>query len=321
MPRKPARRLKSRPVTFSRFARFVALASVCKVKHNPRNSKCGKSIPPIFHGQEVDLAMKNKNEQPESSDDEEFKGVVQADFVFFDPKPDDFHGVKLLLQNYLDDKQWDLSGFTDLILGQPSVGSVVKIEGDEDNGVHAVATVLNLGRYKDHKCVMDIKRFLLEVCQEKSIQQDMNFLLGEQARDVGLVISQRVLNLPPQLLPPLYDGLFDEVSWATEDEPTEELRKSFCFKHYLFVGKIYQHKKRSSKQARTSSSTEEAIIYTKPEDEIFHKLCSWSFSFPLRTQQHSPHELKNYKLLGLVMAVEASKVGTFREQLHSLIDE
>lgn len=72
--------------------------------------------------------------------------------------------------------------------------------------------------YQDHKCVMDIKRFLLEVCQEKSIQQDMNFLLGEQARDVGLVISQRVLNLPPQLLPPLYDGLFDEVSWATEDE-------------------------------------------------------------------------------------------------------
>lgn len=43
-------------------------------------------------------------------------------------------------------------------------------------------------------------------------------MLGGQAGDVGLVISQLVLNLPPQLLPPLYDGLFDEVSWATEDE-------------------------------------------------------------------------------------------------------
>ena len=42
--------------------------------------------------------------------------------------------------------------------------------------------------------------------------------MGEQANDVGLLVSQRVVNLPPQLLPPLYDALFDEVSWATEDE-------------------------------------------------------------------------------------------------------
>lgn len=43
-------------------------------------------------------------------------------------------------------------------------------------------------------------------------------MLAEKAQDVGLLISQRVVNLPPQLLPPLYDALFDEVSWATEDE-------------------------------------------------------------------------------------------------------
>ena len=57
------------------------------------------------------------------------KGVVQADFAFFDPKPDDFHGVKVLLQTYIDDKHWDLSGFVDLILGQTKVGTVVKIDG------------------------------------------------------------------------------------------------------------------------------------------------------------------------------------------------
>ena len=32
-------------------------------------------------------------------------------------------------------------------------------------------------------------------------------------------------------------------------------------------------------------------------------------------------QLKNYKIVGLVMAVEATKVATFREQLRSLIDE
>lgn len=76
------------------------------------------------------------------------KEVIQADFAFFDPKPDDFHGVKILLQSYLDDKEWDLSGFVDLILAQTTVGSVVKIEDEEDEGLFALLTALNLGRYK-----------------------------------------------------------------------------------------------------------------------------------------------------------------------------
>ncbi|GAB2284369.1 hypothetical protein Dimus_018823, partial [Dionaea muscipula] len=50
--------------------------------------------------------------------------IVQADFAFFDPKPDDFHGAKILLQTYLDDWQWDLSGFVDLILAQTTVGTM-----------------------------------------------------------------------------------------------------------------------------------------------------------------------------------------------------
>lgn len=54
----------------------------------------------------------------------------------------------MLLQSYLDDKVWDLSGFVDLILAQTTVGSVVKIEDDEDEGLFALLTALNLGRYK-----------------------------------------------------------------------------------------------------------------------------------------------------------------------------
>jgi protein BCP1 len=77
-----------------------------------------------------------------------FKGVVQADFAFFDPKPNDFHGVKTLLQTYLDVEEWDLSGFVDLILEQTTVGTVVKVEDDEDEGIFALVTALNLRRYR-----------------------------------------------------------------------------------------------------------------------------------------------------------------------------
>ncbi|CAA3026947.1 Hypothetical predicted protein [Olea europaea subsp. europaea] len=200
------------------------------------------------------------------------------------------------------------------------VGTVVKIEDDEDDAVYSVITALNLGRYQDNKCINELKGYLLKVCKENDVLAKLRSLMGEHARDVGLVVSQRVVNLPPQLLPPLYDALFDEVSWATEDESTEELQSSFRFKFYLIISKIYKHK--SVDQIKgPSRSQDEAIMYIKPEDEVFHKLSSWSFSFALPAQQVTTNELKSYQFTGLVMAVEASKVSAFRKQLHLLIDE
>lgn len=70
---------------------------------------------------------------------------------------------------------------------------------------------------QDQKCIVELKVFLCNACKEE-VPTNLRSLLGERAHEVGLLVSQRVVNLPPQLLPPLYDALFDEVSWATEDE-------------------------------------------------------------------------------------------------------
>ncbi|KAI4357614.1 hypothetical protein L6164_001553 [Bauhinia variegata] len=324
MPRKPRRhprQLKTQPMTFSPFARSIAqMASASMAKRQMRDAKFNKRSTHNDEGNEVPMrSLKEKAKQSDSSDSE-FEGVVQADFSFFDPKPGDFHGVKTLLQTYLDDKQWDLSGFVDLILEQSTVGTVVKIEDDEDEGLFGLVSALNLWSYREKRCMMELKDFLLQVCQEKDRVDQLRLLLGEQAYNVGLLVSQRVVNLPPQLLPHLYDALFDEVSWATEDEPTEELRKSFQFRHYIILSKIYKQKNTGQKR-KSSIDDDVATIYIKPEDEIFHKLSSWSFSFPLRTKPVAAQELKNYKSMGLVMAVEADKIPAFRQELNSLISE
>ncbi|KAK9292709.1 hypothetical protein L1049_020688 [Liquidambar formosana] len=153
MPRKPTRRcqlMKPKPFTFSPFARSVArIASAYMFKRQIRDSKSCRKFPLNSSDNGfIERNLEERSERSDSSDEEVSEGAVQADFAFFDPKPDDFHGVKILLQTYLDNKQWDLSGFVDLILGQTTVGTVVKIEDDEDDGLFSVVTVLNLGRYK-----------------------------------------------------------------------------------------------------------------------------------------------------------------------------
>lgn len=37
----------------------------------------------------------------------------------------------------------------------------------------------------------------------------------------GLLVNERLVNAPPQVAPPLMQALFDEISWAVEDEPTQ----------------------------------------------------------------------------------------------------
>ncbi|XP_076895530.1 protein BCCIP homolog [Bidens hawaiensis] len=322
MPRKPTRRTqfqKPHP-TFSRLARSMALTTSARKAKQQNNDLTVHTKAASNSTDDYDTKKSKRKESHSSSEDEDFEGVVQADFAFFDPKPDDFHGVKVLLQAYLDNKEWDLSSFVDLILQQTTVGTVIKIEDDKDNGIYGFISALNLHRYKDCKCMMEVKEFLLKMCQDNDIKENLKSYFGEKAAGVGLLVSQYVVNLPPQLLPPLYDGLFDEILWATEDEPTKELRKSFCFKYYILVSKVYKHKGNQKKKA-SSSSNEEDVIYLKPEDEIFHNLSAWSFRFPMRSQQVTTNELKNYQSMGLVMAVEASRVSSFKQQLHSLIEE
>lgn len=321
MPRKPRghRPLAPRPATFSRFSRSVALATACSLNSKVVKSHSLNSSPSKLDNGAVKDILRRGKQESDSSDDEASQEVIQADFAFFDPKPDDFHGVKILLQTYLDDKHWDLSGFVDLILAQSTVGTVVKIEDDEDDALFALLTVLNLGRYKDQKCIVELKGYLLKVCEGSTLLGELKCLLEDKAEHVGLVVSQRVMNLPPQLLPHLYNALFDEILWATEDEPTEDLRKSFQFRYYLLVTKIY--KKISHVKKVSATSNNEDIIYLKPEDEFFHELSSWSITFPLRTQNLAAQELRNYRLTGLVMVVEADKSSTFLNQLQSFVDE
>ena len=44
--------------------------------------------------------------------------TVEADFEFFDPAESDFHGLKALLQSYLDGEAYSCSELVDLIIQQ-----------------------------------------------------------------------------------------------------------------------------------------------------------------------------------------------------------
>lgn len=314
---------------FSSFARTILFSRSAPAYSHSAFTESPDSIPEL----KPTKCLEHVKLQEVDEDEEQEIDMVHADFGFFDPKLGDFSGVKLLLHNYLDNKPWDLSGFVDLILEQTTVGTVVKLDeqdevghaDDDDAGPFGVISALNLQRYQHHRCIKELKEFLLEACTEEATKKKLKTYLEQQAGDVGLLVSQRFVNCPYQLVPPLYDALFDEIAWATEDEPTQELRDSFCFKYYVLVTRIFEPQSKTIKQSKANLKGDvdfmDSIIYIKPEDEIFQELSSLSFTFALCAVRPSPSEMKNYKEKGLVMVIDASEVSKFREKLKCLLAE
>lgn len=75
--------------------------------------------------------------------------MVDVDFEWFDPEPIDFHGMKNLLRQLLenDAQLFDISALVDLVLSQPNLGSTVKVDGKESDP-YAFLTVLNLQEHQ-----------------------------------------------------------------------------------------------------------------------------------------------------------------------------
>ena len=55
---------------------------------------------------------------------------------------------------------------------------------------------------------------------------------GSGAR-VGLVLAERFINMPPQVVPPMYRMLLEEIAWAVE------AKEPYTFSHYLVLSRTY----------------------------------------------------------------------------------
>ena len=61
---------------------------------------------------------------------------------------------------------------------------------------------------------------------------------------------------------------------------------------------------------------EELVVYTRPEDEFYHKYCSVSFTFPSGKRPSQEDELEALRLVMLLTAEQATKARYRRFNLH-----
>jgi protein BCP1 len=62
-----------------------------------------------------------------------------------------------------------------------------------------------------------VKYLFSKTGQESDVGRTLKAILDQEENHVGFVLSERLINMPVQVVPPMYRMLADEIQWAIND--------------------------------------------------------------------------------------------------------
>ncbi|KAJ3158779.1 Mss4p nuclear export [Geranomyces michiganensis] len=301
--------------------------------------------------QQLQQDNSGSNSNGDSDDEDLDKETVDVDFEFFDPKEIDFHGLKSLLrQTFANDADLiPTSVLADLIISQPAVGTTVKTEENPDP--YAVMTALSFATHKSHEGIAAVRAYILDSARKAVYTKKQQASTADSSAttttadrveailDSGKtawVVNERLINMPPQVVPPMMNMLLEEIEWAVEDgEPFE-------FDYFVYISKIYREiesavgddgdddgdgdggdgaapagassssgakpstgktkkKKKKAKlaAAAASAASDAAVFYFQPEDELFAEHAEVVFDFKFQKEAQSTDSRRAFQEYGI----------------------
>ncbi|CAL9699237.1 unnamed protein product [Knipowitschia caucasica] len=225
--------------------------------------------------------------EDESEDsEEEIHEEVMVDFEAHSITHSDFSGIKKLLQQLFLKAHVNTADLTDLVIQQAHIGSVIRAEVPEDSDdedpdqVFGFISMINLTERKGVQCVEEVKDLLLDQCQRSSSAADseeLEKLLSDQNRSVGLLLSERFINVPPQIALPLHKQLQEEMAEAQRTNKPSG-RCHFC----LMISKTCKETSKNN-----SRGDKDQILFVNAEEEFFYEEASLKFHYSVEGETDS----------------------------------
>ncbi|KAF7299259.1 N-acetyltransferase domain-containing protein [Mycena indigotica] len=272
--------------------------------------------------QQQDSSNPNASGSDSDSSDVSF---VDVDFEFFDPNPKiDYHAFKRLFTQLFqtDAEQFDLSALVELVLSQSSIGTTIKTDGEESDP-YALLTVLNMHIHQNHSSIAALASYFLDkTAPDQTFNAELRRIFAGSNTHVGLILCERLINMPVQTIPPMYRMLSEELKSAlSESQP-------FAFTHLLFVSRAYHlsdaeeealanrapsHKSKKPKKAKPQQPAMQArpmdgVYSFHPEDTTIQEYALHSITYPFSTSAETRDaESFGLDVRGRLMLVEASR--------------
>ena len=169
--------------------------------------------------------------------------------------------------------------------------------------------------------IKSITDYILRQTHANTTLSPLGGLLDRSSKaQVGLILTERLINVPPQVVPPMYKMLLEEISWAIDEKEPYE------FSHYLIFSKTYTEvsssldqevdtpqKKKKKQKMSSQLNADTSMFYFHPEDEVLirHAAIQGGFSY-LREGEGQSDSKRAFQDLGIkprghVMLIEASR--------------
>ncbi|KAG1180051.1 hypothetical protein G6F70_000767 [Rhizopus microsporus] len=225
---------------------------------------------------------KQTEEEEEQDSDDGLQEVVDVDFDFYNPDEIDFHALKkLLTQLFSSDAELiNLSDLADILIEENHVGTTVKVD-DQKSDPYAILSVINLQQQKDKEGIQQLCSYLLNKCPKKNgpLHQAVSEILNH--KQVGWVVSERFINMPVEIMPPMYAMLQEETKKAVQqNEP-------YSFEWYMFISKTYREvassiddeEEEGEKAGSSKKPVNNETFYFQSEDEIIANYAEYQFDY------------------------------------------
>uniref|UniRef100_A0A8C0PM07 BRCA2 and CDKN1A interacting protein n=1 Tax=Canis lupus familiaris TaxID=9615 RepID=A0A8C0PM07_CANLF len=176
-----------------------------------------------------------ESDEDEDGDDESVDEEVNVEFEAYSISDKDHDGIKKLLQQLFLKAPVNTAELSDLSIQQNHIGSVIK----------------------GTRCAEQIKEVILSSCEKncgKSLVEQLDTLLNDNSKPVGFLLSERFVNVPPQIALPMHQQLQKELAEA--HKTNKPCGKCYFYllisKTFVEAGKIPKRKGATKKRKRSN---------------------------------------------------------------------
>lgn len=228
-----------------------------------------------------------------SDSDEPIDEEVNIEFEAHSISDNDYNGIKKLLQQLFLKAPVNTAELTDILIQQNHIGSIIKQaevqedssddDDEDDDEVFGFISCLNLTERKGTQCAEQIKELLLSRCEkscEQRVVEQLSKLLNDSTKPVGLILSERFINVPPQIALPMHQQLQKELAEAQRtNKPCGKCH------YYLLISKTFtEATKSNSKRKEGRNRPKEELMFANAEEEFFHEKALLKFNYSVQEE-------------------------------------
>ena len=225
--------------------------------------------------------------------------IENVEFNFSNILENDYHSLKSLLQPNFMFENINVGTLADLLIAQhEDVGTTIRAD-DQIFGLFSYVPLSSNLAKKSHSSFIDeFYNFLKLKCKnaDEANKNKILELIGDKNVNLGLIISERIVNLPEETIPPALGLATKEINECREVEE-KDYDKRFDFDYLILISKfvkiIGESNKNNKKVKKDEALNENNEAYYKFETPLFFKKTVASIEYKIPYKERNMDVLEN----------------------------